>query len=144
MTADMRFVGLSGQPRQWQPQLQPPVEFQQQPVFAGAPRQMNRPVFTYRNLYDAYLSCRKNKRWKYSALAFEINAEENLALLLEELKTRTYRPYPSVCFVTESPKPREIFAAAYRDRIGEYSLFYANPAEGPFGRVIFSVVPDGT
>ncbi len=78
---------------------------------------MNRPVFTYRNLYDAYLSCRKNKRWKYSALAFEINAEENLALLLEELKTRTYRPHPSVCFVTESPKPRKIFAAAYRDRI---------------------------
>ena len=83
----------------------------QRSVFAGAPRQMNRPVFTYRNLYEAYLCCRKNKRLKRSSLAFEINAEENLALLLEELKTRTYQPQPSVCFVTESPKPREIFAA---------------------------------
>ncbi len=78
---------------------------------------MENPVFTFRNLYEAYLNCRKGKRGKRNALAFEFDAEANLVDLLEQLKSRTYKPLPSVCFVTESPKPREIFAADFRDRI---------------------------
>lgn len=78
---------------------------------------MNPPVFSLENLYSAYVRCRRNKRRRRSALAFEIHAEENLINLQSDLVSRAYRPLPSVCFVTESPKLREIFAADFRDRI---------------------------
>ena len=77
----------------------------------------NADIFSLRNLYRAYVNCRKSKRSSRCVLQFELQAEENLIKLQEELKTRTYSPLPSTCFVTESPKLREIFAAHFRDRI---------------------------
>jgi hypothetical protein len=68
------------------------------------------------------MNCRQNKRGSRCALQFELQAEENLIRLKEELKTRAYSPLPSTCFVTESPKPREIFAAQFRDRIVHHLL----------------------
>ncbi len=79
-------------------------------------------IFSLRNLYRAYLNCRQSKRGSRAALQFEFHAEENLIKLQEELKSRTYSPLPSTCFVTESPKPREIFAAHFRDRIVHHLL----------------------
>ena len=79
-------------------------------------------IFSLRNLYRAYLNCRQSKRGSRSALQFELHAEGNLIKLQEELNTRTYSPLPSTCFVTESPKPREIFAAYFRDRIVHHLL----------------------
>ncbi|MGH7335049.1 MAG: hypothetical protein ACREKS_20370 [Candidatus Rokuibacteriota bacterium] len=46
-----------------------------------------------------------------------MNAEANLLALREELRAHTYRPGRSICFVTGGPKPREVFAADFRDRI---------------------------
>lgn len=34
-----------------------------------------------------------------------------------ELREHTWRPGRSICFVTDGPKPREVFAADFRDRI---------------------------
>jgi RNA-directed DNA polymerase len=79
-------------------------------------------IFSLRNLYRAYMNCRQSKRGSRSALQFELHAEGNLIKLQEELKSRTYSPLPSTCFVTESPKPREIFAAHFRDRIVHHLL----------------------
>ncbi len=79
-------------------------------------------IFSLRNLYRAYMNCRQSKRGSRCALQFELQAEENLIRLQEELKARTYSPLPSTCFVTESPKPREIFAAHFRDRIVHHLL----------------------
>ncbi len=79
-------------------------------------------IFSLRNLYRAYMNCRQSKRGSRCALQFELQAEGNLIKLQEELKTRTYSPLPSTCFVTESPKPREIFAAHFRDRIVHHLL----------------------
>jgi RNA-directed DNA polymerase len=79
-------------------------------------------IFSLRNLYRAYMKCRQSKRGSRCALQFELQAEANLIRLQEELKTRTYSPLPSTCFVTESPKPREIFAAHFRDRIVHHLL----------------------
>ena len=79
-------------------------------------------IFSLRNLYRAYLNCRQSKRGSRCALQFELQAEENLIRLQEELKSRTYSPLPSTCFVTESPKPREIFAAHFRDRVLHHLL----------------------
>jgi len=77
-------------------------------------------IFTYRNLYQAYLACRANKRETHNALSFEWQLEEKLAQLILELRSREYRPGRSLCFVVTTPKPREIFAADFRDRVVQH------------------------
>lgn len=74
-------------------------------------------IFTYKNLYQAYLVCRKNKRKTINALKFEYDLENNLMKLYLELKNREYHPGRSIRFVVTEPKIREIFAADFRDRI---------------------------
>ena len=79
-------------------------------------------LFSYENLYRHYLSCRSNKRNTINALRFEARQELSLLALREALTTRTYRPAPSVCFVTKRPKLREIFAADFADRVVHHVL----------------------
>jgi len=79
-------------------------------------------IFSYVNIYDAYLDCRSNKRNTYNALGFEINAGENIVKLEQELKDRTYHPSPSLLFAAKKPKVREIFAAPFRDRVIHHLL----------------------
>ncbi|MDM8516768.1 hypothetical protein QUF76_11260 [Desulfobacterales bacterium HSG16] len=63
---------------------------------------------------------------------FEIDAETELLKLEDELASRTYSPLPSTCFVTESPKIREIFAADFRDRVVHHLLVsYLEPKWEP-------------
>ncbi len=79
-------------------------------------------IFTYQRLYRAYLDCRRHKRKTANALKFEYNLEENLQKLLSELRERTYRPGRSIRFIVTKPKPREIFAADFRDRVVHHLL----------------------
>ncbi len=79
-------------------------------------------IFTFKNLYLAYLDCRKNKRNSLSALEFEFDLERNLNDLLKELKERVYKPGPSICFVVKEPCIREVFAASFRDRVVHHLL----------------------
>jgi retron-type reverse transcriptase len=79
-------------------------------------------LFDFPQVYKAYLACRRNKRNKPSALDFELNHEENLVALVDELRERRYQPSTSVCFYTSKPKSREVFAAAFRDRIVHHLL----------------------
>ncbi len=79
-------------------------------------------LFTFEQLYRQYLSCRKGKRNTYNALRFEARQELNLLELAEALQERSYRPSSSVCFVTQRPKMREIFAADFKDRIVHHVL----------------------
>jgi hypothetical protein len=71
----------------------------------------------------AYMDCRKNKRNTASALAFEAPLERNLCDLYEELAAGAYRPGRSICFVITRPKPREVWAADFRDRIVHHLLY---------------------
>jgi retron-type reverse transcriptase len=79
-------------------------------------------LFDFPQMYRAYLACRRHKRNKPSALKFEQNHEENLVALVEELRERRYQPSTSVCFYTSKPKAREVFAAAFRDRVVHHLL----------------------
>jgi RNA-directed DNA polymerase len=79
--------------------------------------------FDFTDLVQAYFDCRKNKRNTASALAFEQSLERNLINLYDELKDGTYSPGKSICFVITRPKPREVWAADFRDRIVHH-LFY--------------------
>ena len=77
---------------------------------------------SFRELWRQYRCCRRNKRNTMNALAFEIDAEAHLLELQRELRDHTYAPGRSVCFVTDGPKPREVFAADFRDRIVHHLL----------------------
>lgn len=79
-------------------------------------------LYSFRALWRQYRDCRRNKRNTHSALAFEVDAEAKLLVLQQELRDHTYRPGRSICFVTGGPKPREVFAADFRDRIVHHVL----------------------
>jgi len=79
-------------------------------------------IFSYRNIYERYLDCRRKKRNTYNALKFELNAEDNLVRLEYVLKNHTYHPSRSVLFTAKRPKQREIFAADFPDRIVHHVL----------------------
>ncbi|MBN2090837.1 hypothetical protein JW964_14585 [candidate division KSB1 bacterium] len=80
-------------------------------------------MFTYQQIYRAYLKCRENKRNKPAALNFELNQEELIFNLVDSLNARSYRPTTSTCFYVNQPKPREIFAADFRDRIVHHLVY---------------------
>jgi len=80
------------------------------------------------DLFRAYYDARKNKRNTLNALEFEIDYEKKLFELVEEIKIGKYYPGQSVCFITNKPVKREIFAATFRDRIVHHLVFnYVNP-----------------
>ena len=82
----------------------------------------NTPDFTFTELVDAYFDCRRTKRNSASALAFESRLEHNLRQLHDELIDGTYAPGRSICFVVTRPKPREVWAADFRDRVVHHLL----------------------
>jgi retron-type reverse transcriptase len=79
--------------------------------------------YSFELLLRAYVDCRRRKRNTGSALAFEQNLERNLWKLHQELVDGTYRPGRSICFVITRPKPREVWAAEFRDRIVHHLLY---------------------
>jgi RNA-directed DNA polymerase len=79
-------------------------------------------IFSFRNIYDCYLDCRRKKRNTHNALRFEINAGENILNLQQELRTKKYHPSRSILFVAKKPKLREIFAGDFRDRVVHHIL----------------------
>lgn len=78
---------------------------------------MSDPGFSPEEVHDAYLDCRRRKRGTSSAVHFEMRQAENLLDLEGALNSGSYSPSRSVCFISLHPKPREIFAADFRDRV---------------------------
>ncbi len=74
-------------------------------------------------LAQAYFDCRRRKRNTASALRFEQDLERNLMALHEELTDGSYRPGKSICFAISRPKPREVWAVTFRDRIVHHLLY---------------------
>ena len=68
-------------------------------------------------LFEAYASCRHNKRRTINALAFEVDYEQQLIHLCDEINTGRYQPGRSIAFLINKPVTREIFAANFRDRV---------------------------
>ncbi|MGE0289661.1 MAG: reverse transcriptase domain-containing protein [Bradyrhizobium sp.] len=79
--------------------------------------------FSFEELVVAYFDCCRSKRNSASALAFEINLERNLCDLYDDIASGRYAPGRSVCFVITRPKPREVWAAQFRDRIVHHLLY---------------------
>ncbi len=77
---------------------------------------------TFKELVQAYFDCRRTKRNSASALQFETRLEHNLRQLYDELIDGSYRPGRSICFVITHPRPREVWAAEFRDRVVHHLL----------------------
>jgi len=71
------------------------------------------PKIELQELFEAYFSCRANKRKTANALAFEVDYENNLVQLHKELNNGTYKIGCSIAFIVDKPVKREIFAADF-------------------------------
>jgi RNA-directed DNA polymerase len=79
--------------------------------------------YSFDKLVQAYMDCRQHKRNSSSCLAFEARLERNLCDLHDELLSGGYHPGRSICFVITRPKPREVWAADFRDRVVHHLLY---------------------
>jgi hypothetical protein len=82
-----------------------------------------RTAWLAKELKDAYIDARRGKTKKPEIEAFDKIAESELAALVREVHSRAYTPRPSTAFIVNKPVKREIFAAAFRDRVVHHFLF---------------------
>ena len=68
-------------------------------------------------LFNAYYTCRGNKRNTHNALSFEVDYENNLVQLCNDINNNHYKIGRSIAFIVKKPVIREIFAADFRDRV---------------------------
>ncbi len=78
---------------------------------------------TVSELFQAYYDCRSLKRNTVNALEFEQNLERNLMGLYHDLIEDRYQPSRSICFIVTKPKPREVWASDFRDRIVHHLIY---------------------
>ncbi|OQA39038.1 MAG: Reverse transcriptase (RNA-dependent DNA polymerase) [Parcubacteria group bacterium ADurb.Bin316] len=74
-------------------------------------------MITFKDLLEAYYSCRQHKRNTANALLFEIDYENKLLNLYHEIISGNYRTSRHIAFIVKRPVRREIFAADFRDRV---------------------------
>jgi retron-type reverse transcriptase len=80
---------------------------------------------------DALIDCIRKKRGSHDCETYLMgNFELDLWMLIYEVETKSYTPGKSKCFVVTRPRPREIFAAFFRDRIVQH--WAANKLEPMF------------
>lgn len=72
---------------------------------------------TFENLLRAHKQCRRRKKPSAAQLQFERRLGWNILNLQRELVHQKWRPSPYFSFVVLEPKPREIFAAHFADRV---------------------------
>jgi retron-type reverse transcriptase len=80
-------------------------------------------IYDFENLYEAYLSARKNKRYRDDVLKFSANLEENLITLQNELIWHTYEVGEYREFLISEPKKRLIMALPFRDRVVQLAIY---------------------
>jgi retron-type reverse transcriptase len=79
-------------------------------------------VYDFENLYQAACMATENKKYKPAALRFFDMLEKNLIELQNELMWKTYRLGKYYEFKVKDPKPRDISALPFRDRVVQIAL----------------------
>lgn len=80
-------------------------------------------IYNYENLYQAYLSARKGKRYRDQVLQFSANLEDNLIQIQNELIYQTYQVGRYHEFFIYEPKKRLIMALPFRDRVVQWAIY---------------------
>jgi len=79
-------------------------------------------IYSFDNLYVAYLKARRSRRYDVEVLRFAARLEEELIALYRELSTETYRTGEYRTFVVCEPKRREVAALPFRDRVAHHAI----------------------
>jgi RNA-directed DNA polymerase len=80
-------------------------------------------AFTLDALCQAWETASQGKRFKRATLEFSRNLGSNLDALYQELHEGHYRPQPYTEFMVYEPKPRTIFAPAFRDLVVQHAIY---------------------
>lgn len=80
-------------------------------------------IYSFENLYNAYLKARKNKRYREEVLRFTANLEENLITIQNELVWKTYKVGSYREFNVKEPKKRLIMALPFKDRVVQWAFY---------------------
>ncbi len=79
-------------------------------------------ITSIEHLFQAWNEFKKGKRKKIDVQAFERNLEDNLFILHEQLRTKTYRHGSYHAFNIYDPKFRHIHKATAADRIAHHAI----------------------
>lgn len=89
-------------------------------------------IYSFENLYQAYIEARKNKLYRDEVLEFSMNLEENLIDIQNELIWHTYKVGKYRQFYVREPKKRLVMALPFRDRVVQWAIYrQLNPIFDP-------------
>ena len=80
-------------------------------------------LITIENLFQAYYEFRQGKKKRLDLQVFERNLEDNLFVLLQSLKNKSYRHGAYQEFYVNDPKRRHIHKAPVSDRVLHHLLY---------------------
>lgn len=80
-------------------------------------------AFTPQALLAAFHVAARHKHGKRACFNFERRLAANLEALHRELADGSYRPRPYYSFMVYEPKPRRIFAPAFRDLVVQHAIY---------------------
>lgn len=80
-------------------------------------------IVNFENLYEAYRSAAKGKRFRNEVLAFSDNLEANLFDLRDDLLNGTYEVGEYREFYVYEPKKRLVMALPFRDRVAQWAVY---------------------
>lgn len=75
------------------------------------------------DLLDCVDEAAHGKKKSKETIKFTVNKEYNTIKLLNDINNRTYVPDGNYAFVVLIPKPREIFATAFKNRVVHHYLY---------------------
>ncbi|MFP4066212.1 MAG: reverse transcriptase domain-containing protein [Spirochaetaceae bacterium] len=79
-------------------------------------------VIDWENLHRSYIEAQRGKRYSPDSLDFAAHLEDNLFEIQNQLIWHTWTPQPMRLFAVHEPKPRQIAAPAFRDRVVHHGL----------------------
>lgn len=82
------------------------------------------PDLTIDEIIFAYEQCRRTKRSSEGAIEFEMNFSRNVMAIYNAVRDRTWKPSAHMCFVVENPKPREVWASKFADRVVHHICYH--------------------
>lgn len=80
-------------------------------------------AFSAEALRTAFHAAARHKHGKRACFNFEKHLASNLDGLQRELAEGSYRPRPYYSFMVYEPKPRRIFAPAFRDLVVQHAIY---------------------
>jgi retron-type reverse transcriptase len=80
------------------------------------------PLCSWENLLLALRRCRRRKRFSAAAAEFAFDWEPRLLQIQQQLQDRVWQPGPYYNFHISDPKPRQISAAPFADRVVHHAV----------------------